>query len=62
MRKIIALAVLVLPMSFAAHAADSQLFHISVAEKPVENGKVLNIDFQETKRHASDPHRMQEEM
>jgi hypothetical protein len=48
----IALAVLSLLTPFTAQAADPPLFHLAVADAPVENGKVLNMEFQEVMREA----------
>lgn len=36
--------------SFAAQAAEPPLFHLSVADAPVENGKVLDMEFEEVQR------------
>jgi hypothetical protein len=33
-------------------AADPQLFHLAIADVSVENGKVLNMEFQEVAREA----------
>ena len=52
MHRIIALAILALLTPFAAQAADTPLFHLAVADVPVENGKILNMEFQEVKREA----------
>ena len=52
MQKIIALAFLILLMPFVAQAADPQLFHMAIADAPVENGKTLNMEFQEVAREA----------
>lgn len=52
MQRIIVPAFFVLFSPFVVHAADSELFHLAVADVPVENGKVLNMDFQEVARDA----------
>jgi hypothetical protein len=51
MFRIIALSLLMLT-PFAAQAADPPLFHLAVADVPVDNGKVLNMEFQEVQREA----------
>lgn len=50
MKRIIAPVALVLLIPFAAQAAEPQLFHLAVTDVPVENGKLLNMEFQEVKR------------
>jgi hypothetical protein len=52
MHRIIALAIFALLTPFAAQASDPPLFHLAVADVPVENGKILNMEFQEVKREA----------
>lgn len=52
MQRIIVPAFFVLFFPFVVHAADPDLFHLAVADVPVENGKVLNMDFQEVAREA----------
>jgi hypothetical protein len=52
MRRNIALALLILFTPFVTHAADPALFLLAVADVPVENGKVLNMEFQEVAREA----------
>ena len=43
-------ALVILLVSFATRAGDLQLFHLAVSDVPVENGKVLNMEFQEVVR------------
>lgn len=52
MQRIIVPAFFVLFFPFVVHAADPDLFHLAVADVPVENGKVLNMEFQEVAREA----------
>jgi hypothetical protein len=52
MRQNITVAFLILFTPFVARAADPQLFHLAVADVPVENGKVLDMEFQEVAREA----------
>lgn len=52
MKRMIALASFVLLAPCVVQAADAELFHLSVADVPVENGKMLNMDFQEVAREA----------
>lgn len=52
MKRIIAQAVLASFFPLVAQAADPQLFHLSVKDVPVENGKVLNMEFDEIDRDA----------
>lgn len=52
MKRIIAQAVLASLFPLMAQAADPQLFHLSVKDVPVENGKVLNMEFDEIDRDA----------
>ncbi|ELX10763.1 hypothetical protein Jab_2c28630 [Janthinobacterium sp. HH01] len=52
MSKIIALASFMLLAPCVVQAADPELFHLAVADVPVESGKVLNIEFQEVVREA----------
>lgn len=52
MKHIITLAVLLLLAPLVADAADLQLFHLSIKDTPVENGKVLDMEFQEIAREA----------
>lgn len=44
--------VIVLTMPLVAIAAEPQLIHLSVKDAPVENGKVLDMEFQEIDRKA----------
>lgn len=54
MQRIAVLAILLLIAPFAsAQAADPPLFHLAVADVPAENGKVLNMEFQEVAREAA---------
>ena len=48
-----ALCLAILP--FATHAADPALYRLAIADVPVENGKILDMEFHETARddHAS---------
>jgi hypothetical protein len=50
MRRKIALAFFVLLTPFITQAADPPLFHLAIADVPVENGKLLNMEFQEVAR------------
>jgi hypothetical protein len=52
MRLMMTAAFLLLSAPVAALAAEPELFHLAVADVPVENGKVLNMEFQETARDA----------
>lgn len=52
MQRTAALAILILLAPLAAQAADPALFHLVVTDVPVENGKVLNMEFQEVAREA----------
>lgn len=52
MHRMIALALPVLLMPLAAYAADTQLFRLTIADTNVENGKVLNMEFQEVARET----------
>jgi hypothetical protein len=52
MKRTITLAALMLLAPFAAHAADPQLYHLAVADAPVENGKLLDMEFVEVAREA----------
>jgi hypothetical protein len=52
MRRKIALAFFVLLTPFITQAADPPLFHLAIADIPVENGKVLNMEFHEVAREA----------
>ncbi len=47
------LALFVLLTPLLARAADTKLFQLSVAEVPAENGKVLNMEFQEVAREPA---------
>jgi hypothetical protein len=50
MQRKIALAFLSLLTPFVTQAADPQFFHLAVSDVPVENGKLLNMEFQEVAR------------
>ena len=50
MKNMITLATLSLLAPLYAHAADTALFHLAVKDVPVENGKILDMEFQETAR------------
>jgi hypothetical protein len=52
MRPMMTAAFLLLCAPDAALAAEPALFHLAVADVPVENGKVLNMAFQEIARDA----------
>ncbi|MBC7456148.1 MAG: hypothetical protein H7335_21095 [Massilia sp.] len=52
MHRIIALAFLILLTPLVTHAANPQLFHLAIADIPVENGKMLNMAFDEVAREA----------
>jgi hypothetical protein len=52
MRRKFSLAFLVLLTPFVTQAADPPLFHLAIADVPVENGKVLNMEFQEVAREV----------
>lgn len=56
MRRMIALILPILLMPLATYAADTaadtQLFRLTIADTPVENGKVLNMEFQEVARET----------
>lgn len=43
---------IVLTMPLVAIAADPQLIHLSVKDQPVENGKMLDMEFHEVERNA----------
>jgi len=50
MERKIALALLILFTPLITRAADPQLFRLAVSDVPVENGKLLNMEFQEVAR------------
>lgn len=50
MKRILAPVVLSLLASLPAQAADPALLHLAVKDVPVENGKVLDIEFTEVER------------
>jgi hypothetical protein len=50
----IILSLLILLMPIHANAADPELFHLSVTDQPAENGKVLNMEFQELARETGE--------
>lgn len=50
MKTMLALVALCLLAPLCAHADDPVLFHLAVKDVPVENGKVLDMEFQETAR------------
>jgi len=50
MMRILAPACLMLLAPVLAQAADPALFHLAVKDVPVENGKVLDIEFNEVER------------
>jgi len=50
MRQLFVLAGVLALMPLGALASDPELFHLSVKDVPVENGKVLNMEFQEIER------------
>ena len=52
MRRYLPLALVILFTPFAAQASDPPLFQLAAADAPVENGKMLNMEFQELKREA----------
>jgi len=50
MKRILVPAFLALLGPLPAQAADPALFHLAVKDAPVENGKVLDIEFKEVER------------
>jgi hypothetical protein len=52
MQRAIALVTLALLLPLVAQAGGPALFHLSLAEAPPENGKVMSMDFQEIARDA----------
>ena len=50
MERKIALALLILFTPLITRAADPQLFRLAVSDVPVENSKLLNMEFQEVAR------------
>lgn len=53
MKPMLALATLCLLAPLCVHAADPAFFHLAVKDVPVENGKILDMEFQETARGPS---------
>ncbi|MDQ2819260.1 MAG: hypothetical protein M3Y65_02480 [Pseudomonadota bacterium] len=52
MKSLIALITLALAMPLAVHAAEPPLFQLVVTDAPVENGKLLDMEFHEVARTA----------
>lgn len=52
MKSLIALITLALWMPLAVHAAEPPLFQLVVTDAPVENGKLLDMEFHEVARTA----------
>lgn len=53
MHRTTALALLMLLMPTGAQAAEPPLFRLAIADAPVENGKVLDMEFQEIAREPA---------
>lgn len=50
MKQVLVLAAVLAMTPLVAPASDPELFHLSVKDVPVENGKVLDMEFQEIER------------